>query len=562
MRMTTRLVLLLLCTASPLLAQRGGRGGAPPARPDTAILRNVPNGMVLDFVNQDVSVVLRAIAEVAGLNVTLSSMPTARVSLRLQQQLTRAEAVDALRAVAEGNDITVTEGETVIRLVGPPEAAAASRLSATQQLAQARSERLLSLYTVRLKHSAATAIAPLLMNVLTGNGSVTSAATNTRGGTALGSIQNIQRGGAPGGGGGGGANVSVEMAEAQNSPQVFIREALGQVLGAQRTTTSTSALAFSDIRIVPDELTNSLIIRATEEDFQAVQQLVQTVDLRPLQVLIEVTIAQVERNSDLNLGVSGTASRTSGDTSAILPGAGTARDFVFMLTGGKGSVNYDMAFNALQTRGDVKVLALPILIAQNNREAVLNVGSNVPFVQVTQAGGIDPNARVQTIQYLPVGKQLTITPTINTDGYVNMEVTQTNDDVTNNLLFDAPIINQRQAQTTVFVRDGQTTVIGGLSDNTSEESTSGIPFLSRLPLIGWLFGSTRTNNKSTELFLFLTPHIVSSDEDIDRLRESLRGSSEMLQNVKIEGRLNPGGDTMNVGGGSPLRARPPVPDTL
>ena len=75
-----------------------------------------------------------------------------------------------------------------------------------------------------------------------------------------------------------------------------------------------------------------------------------------------------------------------------------------------------------------------------------------------------------------MGKQLTITPTINTDGYVNMEVTQTNDDVTNNLLFDAPIINQRQAQTSVFVRDGQTTVIGGLSDNTTDESTSAFRF--------------------------------------------------------------------------------------
>jgi general secretion pathway protein D len=176
----------------------------------------------------------------------------------------------------------------------------------------------------------------------------------------------------------------------------------------------------------------------------------------------------------------------------------------------------------------------------------------VPFVQVTQAGGFDPNARVETIQYLPVGTTLTITPTINTDGYVNMDVVQTNNDVSSNLLFDAPIINQREAQTSVFVRDGQTTVIGGLSDNSSEETTSGIPFLSRLPLLGWLFGNTRTSNRSTELFLFLTPHIVSSDEDIDRLRESLRSGSELLQGVRIDGRVVPPSDTINIG----------VPDSL
>jgi len=135
--------------------------------------------------------------------------------------------------------------------------------------------------------------------------------------------------------------------------------------------------------------------------------------------------------------------------------------------------------------------------------------------------------------------------------------------VSNNLLFDAPIINEREASTSVFVRDGQTTVIGGLSDNTSDETTSGIPFLSRLPLIGWLFGSTTRSNRTTELFLFLTPHIVSSDEDIDRLRESIRGSSDMLKSVRIEGRINMGGDTVNIGvPDSSVRRRVPPPSNL
>lgn len=524
--------------AAPALAQGG-------ASRDSAPTRATPDGLVLDFVNQDVSVVLRAIAEAGGLSVTLSNIPAARVSVRLQQLDSREAALDALRAVAEGADITLTEGETVIRLVGPARAATNSRLSAQQLAQQSREDRVLNLYTLRLKHSAATEVAPMLMNLLSGAGTgAPTSGRNNRGATSA--IINMQRGGARGGNAGGGAQDEVPAQSSQNA----IRDAFGQILGLQ-VAAPQSGLAFSDIRIVPDELTNSLIIRATAEDFTALQQLVQSVDLRPLQVLIEVTIAQVERNTDLNLGVSGTATRSAGDTAALLPGASTARDFVFMLTGGSGSVDYELALNALQTRGNVKVLSLPILIAQNNREAVLNVGSSVPFVQVTQAGGFDPNARVQTIQYLPVGKTLTITPTINTDGYVNMDVVQTNNDVSNNLLFDAPIINEREAQTSVFVRDGQTTVIGGLSDNTTDESTSGIPFLSRLPLFGWLFGNTRQSNRTTELFLFLTPHIVSSDEDIDRLRESVRSSSDMLDGVPIEGRVQIRGDTIMIG----------VPDT-
>ncbi len=558
MRSFFHVTLLLAVCASPLLSQRGG---APPRR-DSAALRNSPDGLVLDFVEQDVAVVLRAIAEAGGLNITLSNMPAAKVSLRMAQQMNREAAIEAIKAVAEGSEITVTEGTSVIRLVGPPRVAPPPRLTPQQMAQQAQQNRVLNLYTVRLKHSTATTVAPMLMNLLTGSGNVGGATRNVTAPGGIQGIQGIQQGGRGGAGvvgiiggnaqqGGGGNNNP-------NNPQVAIREAMAAAFGLQNGS-SNNGLAFSDIRIVADETTNSLIVRSTAEDFQALQSLVQSVDLRPLQVLIEVTIAQVERSSDLGLGVSGTATRTSGDTAARLPGAGTARDFVYLLTGGRGSVNYDLAINALQTRGDVKVLALPIIIAQNNKQAVLNVGSSVPFVQVTQAGGIDPNSRVQTIQYLPVGKTLTITPTINTDGYVNMEVVQTNNDVSNNLLFDAPIINEREAQTSVFVRDGQTTVIGGLSDNTSDESTSGIPFLSRLPLIGWLFGNTSRSNRTTELFLFLTPHIVSSDEDIDRLRESVRNSSDLLKDLRIEGRVRIGGDTINVGiPDSTVGRRPPV----
>lgn len=522
-------VAALLSVLSPATAS-SQRGTAR----DTSPARRAPDGLVLDFVEQDVGLVLRAIAEAGGLSVSLSNLPSAPVTVRLRQPTSREEALDALRAVAEGQNITVTEGTSVIRLVGPPRTPPQPR-PATREL---------GLYTLRLRHTTAAELAPMLMNVLTGSGTVTGTARGPN--SALNRIQQVQRG--PGG-------IAPTPPAGSNAGQptvtigqpMVIRDGSGVVVGTQLGVTGGST-SFADVRIVPDDATNSLIVRGTAEDFAAVQQLVQALDLRPLQVLIEVTIAQVERSGDLTLGVSGTATRRSGgnagDTLGRLPGAGSARDFVAMLTGGRGTVDFDLAINALQTRGDVKLLALPVLIAQNNREASLNVGSSVPFVQVSQQGGFDPLARVQTVQYLPVGKQLTITPTINADGYVNMEVVQTNDDVTNNLLFDAPIINQRQAQTSVFVRNGQTTVIGGLSDQTTEQSSTGIPFLSRLPLLGWLFGNTKQSTRTTEIFLFLTPHIVSSDEDIDRLRESVRGGSELLRDVPVQGRLGTPPDTL------------------
>ena len=101
-----------------------------------------------------------------------------------------------------------------------------------------------------------------------------------------------------------------------------------------------------------------------------------------------------------------------------------------------------------------------------------------------------------------------------------------------------PVISKRQATTQVFLRNGQTTVIGGLADNDQRKSTSGIPILSRIPFIGgWLFGNTVENKVTSELFLFLTPHIISEDADIDRLREAVKDGSELLQDMTLDPRI-------------------------
>jgi type II secretory pathway component GspD/PulD (secretin) len=193
----------------------------------------------------------------------------------------------------------------------------------------------------------------------------------------------------------------------------------------------------------------------------------------------------------------------------------------------------------------VRVLSLPVIIAQNNRQAVLNVGSSRPFVQVSQTVPNDPTGRVQTIQYIDVATTLTITPTINPDGYVNLQVSQTDNSATNEVQFDAPVINKREATTQIFIRDGQTTVIGGLADNMRSSDISGIPFLSRIPLIGpFLFGRVTKNETTNELFLFLTPHIISSDDDIDKLRDALRDGSDLLKHVDVGPRIIPRTDTL------------------
>ena len=256
-----------------------------------------------------------------------------------------------------------------------------------------------------------------------------------------------------------------------------------------------------DIRIIAEESSNSLLVRATDSDWALVQQVIGGVDLRPLQVLIEVTIAEVQRNRSIDFGVSGVSKRDNktGNTASITGASqSSALDLIAELTGGHGAVSYDVALNALEQRGDVRVLSLPVIIAQNNRQAVLNVGSSRPFVQISQTVPNDPTGRVQTVQYIDVGTTLTITPTINPDGYVNLQVAQTDNSATNEVEFDAPVIDKREATTQIFIRDGQTTVIGGLADNTRQNNQSGLPFISRIPFIGaLLFGNYSKSDATT-----------------------------------------------------------------
>jgi general secretion pathway protein D len=112
-------------------------------------------------------------------------------------------------------------------------------------------------------------------------------------------------------------------------------------------------------------------------------------------------------------------------------------------------------------------------------------------------------------------------PTINPDGYVSLQVAQEVSSATAETQFGAPVISTREASTHLFVRDGQTAVVGGLVDWQRERTRSGVPFLRDIPVIGWLFGSVRHADINSELFLFLTPHIIVTDDDVDLIRATI-----------------------------------------
>ncbi|CAN5426555.1 hypothetical protein BH09GEM1_BH09GEM1_40540 [soil metagenome] len=462
--------------ASRVSAQDSVRAGPPLSR--------------IDFQDADLRAVITAIAEAGGLNVTYGDLPNRRVTLHLPQGLSRADMLPLLRSVASSNGLRVVVDGSLLRL----ESADARDPNAAATAARASREGV-QLFVYRLKHARAARLAATLQAIYGGH-------SPDAGGAAFGlSTRGLS-----------------DQLRATQIPPLNI-DTIGKT--PVNAAVVLPGAVQGEIQIVPDETTNSLLIRAQPADYETIRLAVDALDLRPLQVFIEVLIAEVRRSKSYDLGITanGTKAANGNETTGSLTSS-SPDNFLLRITRG-GTVSIDLALSALAERGDVRILSRPLILAENNLEARILVGSQRPFVQVFRSLPTDGAVRDQVVQYRDVGTSLSLIPTINPDGYVNLQVKQEVSSATAELQFGAPVISTREATTHLFVKDAETVVIGGLADRQQEETRSGIPILSSIPFIGGLFGSTHNNDSQNELYLFLTPHIVTSDDDAMRLRQGV-----------------------------------------
>lgn len=480
----------LLAVALALLAPRAALSAQDSSRAPARL----PAGTRIDFQDADLRAVITAIAEAGGLNVTYGEIPPRRVTLHLPQTLGRADMLPLLRSIAASNGLRVVSDGPLVRVepLDDREAAAgrAGRVATGESGA-------VQLFVYRLKHARAVRLASTLRALY-------GAPTERGEGAGFGLSQRP---------------LSEQLRATQIPPLVLDTLGRGAALGRPDAGTALPGGLRGEVQIVPDETTNSLLIRAQPADYETLRQAVDALDLRPLQVFIEVLIAEVRRTRAFDLGINSTLDRTAGGNETVgSVTTQTPNDVLLRITRG-GSVRLDLALSALASRGDVRVLSRPVVLAENNLEARILVGSQRPFVQVFRTLPTDNGARDQIVQYRDVGTSLSLIPTINPDGYVNLQVKQEVSSATAELQFGAPVISTREATTHLFVKDAETVVIGGLADRQTERRRTGIPLLSAIPVIGGLFGGQEDSDAQSELYLFLTPHIIGSDADAARLRE-------------------------------------------
>ena len=437
--------------------------------------------VTIRFVDADLRAVVQALGRYMSKPVLAAGVPELPVTLETPGPISRSGIADLLRGLVETHGLELTEDSAFYRVA--PRAQAAAPAAAVQA---GGPQGPVQLFVIRLKHAHASDVAATINQLYGGAGDFSG-----RPGLSTGTLSDELR---------------RTAAATQAQP--------GAVPGA-------TGPPGTNATIVPDLATNSLLIRATAEDYAVLQQAVDQLDIRPLQVLIEVLIVEARRDKSFSLGADidlAPQSLGGGATAeAQTLGAGLGDVIVRFMELGKGRI--DAILTLAESRGNVRIVSRPVLMASNNTEARFLVGSQRPFVQVSRSLPTDAPSRDQVVQYKDVGTKLSVRPTINQDGYVSLVIQQEINAATSETQFDAPVISTREAFTQVLVKDGQTIVLGGLRDDQSDRTRSGVPILSGIPIIGGLFGRQTRRNSHTELFLFLTPRILRSDEEVDRVTE-------------------------------------------
>ncbi|UCH79835.1 MAG: hypothetical protein JSW20_08755 [Nitrospiraceae bacterium] len=319
----------------------------------------------------------------------------------------------------------------------------------------------------------------------------------------------------------------------------------------------TTAKSPPVLNVTADKATNSLVIVAPQSEFGNIEEVIKTLDKKRKQVYVEAMIMEASTDKLQELGTKWRAAATyegepvaiggvgnidSATTLSIINGlsgftAGSLGNFLDVPVtsiSSDGSVSTDTLttpgfaalFSMNEFRDVINVLSTPQILTSDNEEAEIFVGENVPFISQRERNATTSNTVLNTIERTDAGIKLRIKPQITEGNYVKLEIFQeisavktASDDILTSV---GPSTTKRSTKTSVVVKDGRTVVIGGLMQETEEESVNKVPLLGDIPLLGWLFKFKSKSKNKKNLLVFLSPHIVKEEDDLKKISEYKR----------------------------------------
>ncbi len=309
------------------------------------------------------------------------------------------------------------------------------------------------------------------------------------------------------------------------------------------------------VTVTADPATNSLVIQASKEAYETLQQVIEKLDISRPQVLVEALIVEVDVTDSLDLGFNAALRIINGDKDMIfssgvsdilLPGSGlvtqairaTATDAANAFnqnsprTGG-GNNNVQFGITAAEANSDVNIVSAPHILTSDNEKAEIRIGNNIPIVTGrtdAPTGGAGLSTAVN-VERQDVGVTLRVTPQISEGDTLRLQIFQELTEVTQlaqnvgNPTEVGVSLSSRKIDNTVVVNDGETVAIGGLISEVFTDTMTGVPYLSKIPWLGWLFKTKGEELRKVNLLIFLTPHIIRSADDLEQ--ETIRKRLEL-----------------------------------
>ncbi len=341
-------------------------------------------------------------------------------------------------------------------------------------------------------------------------------------------------------------NVHVEYLKyAQAKDMVTLLN--GIVQDKQASVQDGAAAPSTKISIQADESTNSLVIRAEEDDYMDIKGVIDQLDVRRSQIFLEAIIAEVSESDDSTLGIDWLGTRRNGDNSEVSAGTASAleRGNGFSLgfvnkyvrdIAGNVVPDLSLVLNAIRSDSNFNVISTPNLLTLDNEAAEIVVGQEVPFITgrytsnntstntstntdgTTTTGVVNP---FQTIERKEVGLSLKITPQINEGGAIHLEIEQEISNVSSAQVagISDVVTDKRTISAKVLVDDMQIIVLGGLIRDDVQDTYKRVPILGDIPLLGQAFRTKTKTARKTNLMVFLRPTIIRTAEDLDRLTQ-------------------------------------------
>jgi len=564
-KITALMLVIGLVNAPAVFAQEAAQisSALSSAPSNTQKVKANDNFVTLNFTNIEIGALVKVMSELTRRNFLLDDHVTGKVTLMTPNRISPDEAYQVFLSALEIKGFTAIEDGKITRII-PAASARQSGLKVLQDgttSGEGYVTKLIRLSFVSPQEIVRT-VTPLVSkdgNIIaypvTSSVIITDSVANIR---KLESLIHAMDVVAPEGKG----KINVYYLKNANSEELAkLMQALVAKLPAPPAGGTQPAgpatILEGPVNITSDKATNSLIIVASPGDFEVVKDVIQKLDIKRRQVYVECSIVEMSLSKASDIGFEFQSYNQSGQNGQSVVGGtnfGTIGPAIVQGPAGlaaisglavgviKGTFTYNgttylnvgALLHALQTNGDVNVLSTPNIMAMDNQKAQIMVGENVPFITgQTQNATTGSTAVFNTINREDVGIKLDLTPQISSDDSVRLEVKQEISDVIATTATNAagPTTSKRSASTTVVVKDRQTVVIGGLIRDNVTTSTSKVPFLGDIPILGWFFKTKQTSSDKDNLMIFITPYIIKNEEDA---AEMTKRKNDTLENFRQE----------------------------